>query len=645
LGAENVRAASAAVLAAAILGFATSARAGMAPDDAAALDQLRGLSIEELADVQVTSVSKQAEPVAEAPASIYVITRDEILRSGATTLPDMLRLAPNLFVAQTSASTWTITARGLSGNAGAQNFPNKLLVLIDGRSVYTPLFSGVYWDMQDVPPDDVDRIEVVSGPAGTLWGANAVEGVINIITRDSDETQGGVVVADGGNQQQGLSLRYGGTAGDSASWRIYGRAFHWNDTVTGEGADARDHWSRLQGGFRFDWSASPKDLLTVQGDAFVGHGTTFDSMGGGNLLARWTRTFSETSNLQVQAYADRQQRGHDVSGGLPLWVDTYDLDVQHSFALGARNAVVWGGGLRAARYSIEGTPTFSFSPARGTLDLANLFAQDTFSVTPDLRLVLGLKLEKDPYAGWSPLPNLRIAWTPNGSTMVWAAASEAIRSPTPFDVGIHEKTASGEPDLIVGDRAFDTEKLTSYELGVRVQPTADISLSATAYYDVYDDLRSIEITPVTLLPLTWGNGIKGHISGFEAWGAYQAAPWWRLSAGVNLLREHFDFKPGASGLLGASQVGDDPKAQATLKSSIDLGPKVTWDADLRYVGALPDPRVPAYAELNSRIAWNLNDRLQLAIAGYNLLHSRHREFPAPADEVPRSVFAELRWGF
>lgn len=623
-----------------------AARAEVAPEDVAALDQLRGLSIEELANVQVTSVSKEAEPVAQAPASVYVITHDEILRSGATNLPEMLRLAPNLFVAQTSASTWTITARGLSGNARAQNFPNKLLVLIDGRSVYTPLFSGVYWDMQDVLPDDIDRIEVISGPAGTLWGANAFEGVINIITRAAGETRGGLAVAQAGDQQQGVSLRYGASAGETASWRVYGRAFHWDDTVTSTGAKAADHWSRLQAGFRFDWAPSPRDAVTFQGDAFKGDGTSFDSMSGGNVMARWTRALGDTSSLQVQAYVDREQRGHDMSGGTPLWVDTYDLEAQHSFAIGSRHQVVWGAGLRTARYSIEGTPTLNFSPARGSLDLADVFAQDTVTVTPSLKFVAGLKLEKDPYAGWSPLPNLRLAWTPNDHTMLWAAVSKAIRSPTPFDQDVRERVAPGAPDFLVGDRAFDTEKLTAYETGLRVQPIARASLSLTAYYDVYDDLRSIEVTPVTFLPITWGNGIKGHTTGLEAWGAYQAMPWWRLSASMNLLREHFEFKPGSSGLLGVAQVGDDPKTQAMLKSSMDLGPSVTWDADLRYVSALPDPKVPAYVELNSRIAWNLNERLQLAVVGYNLLHSRHREFPAPpADDVPRSIFAELRWGF
>jgi iron complex outermembrane receptor protein len=634
-----------AALVGATLLLAGAARAEVAPEEAAALDQLRGMSIEDLANLEVTSVSKQAQPVAGAPAAVYVITHDEIMRSGARTLPEMLRLAPNLFVAQTSAATFAITARGLSGNAPAQAFSNKLLVLIDGRSVYTPLFSGVYWDMQDVLPEDVDRIEVISGPAGALWGANAVEGVINIITRSSDESQGGMLVADGGDRQQGLSLRYGGSSGDSASWRVYGRAFRWGDSVTGTGASAHDHWSRLQGGFRVDWTPSGRDLVTVQGDAFVGHGTTFDSMSGGNILARWSRALSETSNLQVQAYVDRTQRGHDLSGGTPLWVDTYDLDAQHSFALGPRNEVVWGGGLRSARYNIEGTPTLLFSPARGTLNLTNLFAQDTVTLAPTLRLVLGLKVEQDPHSGWSPLPTVRLAWTPTEATMLWAAASRAIRAPSPFDVDVREKPAPGAPAMLVGDSAFATEKLTAYEAGARLRPSARTSLSVSAFYDVYDDLRSIELTPVTFLPITWGNGIKGHTSGLEAWGSYEARPWWRLSASLDLLREKFAFKPGASGLLGLSQIGDDPKTQASVKSSMDLGRSVTWDAQLRYVSALPDPRVPDYVELDSHIAWNLSDRLQLAITGRNLLHNRHQEFPAPADAVPRSVFAELRWGF
>lgn len=620
-----------------------AARAEDLAADGPAVDQLRGLSIEELANVEVTTVSRRGESLAQAPAATYVITRDEIVRRGARTLPEVLRLAPNLFVAQTSASSWTITARGLSGNLGDQAFSNKLLVLIDGRSVYTPLFSGVYWDLQDVLISDIDHVEVISGPAGTLWGANAVNGVINIITRKASETPGVSVAAGAGDQERIGAVRLGGQLGGTASWRLYARAYHADETLTSSGADAHDSWGRVQGGFRLDWTPSDRDELTLHGDAFKGSGESIGSIGGGNLYARWSHAGADGSHLQVQGYVEREQRGHDVTGGVPLWVNTYDLDVQDAVSFGSHDLVV-GGGIRKSDYAIGYSPALQFAPSKASLNLANLFAQDTMTLRSDLRLILGLKLEKDPYAGWSALPNARLAWTPNDATLIWGAVSKAIRSPTPFDRDVREIV--GGSVFLTGDANFDTEKLTAYELGARLRPSDRLSFSVSAYYNRYDQLRSVEITPVTFLPIHWGQLIEGHAEGVESWGEFQAARWWRLSASVNLLHEKFEFKPGSSQLLGIAQVGDDPKVQAMLKSSMDIGPSVTWDAVLRHQGTLPDPRVPAYTELNSRIAWNITQELQVAIIGYNLLHDHHQEFMAPqANAVPRSLFAELRWRF
>lgn len=632
-----------ALVAATALSGAT-ARAEELANDQAAVEQLRGLSIEELANVQVSTVSRHEESLAQAPAATYVITREEIIRSGARTVPEILRLAPNLFVAQTSASDWVITARGLSGNLSVQAFSNKLLVLIDGRSVYTPIFSGVYWDLQDVLVSDIDHVEVISGPGATLWGANAVNGVINIITRKAEETQGVSAAAGVGDQERMAAVRYGGTLGGQASYRLYARAYREENTLTSTGAEALDRWSRLQAGFRLDWAASPRDEVSLHGDAFKGSGLTSGPTGGGNLTARWNHASDSGANLQIQAYIDREQRGHDLTGGLPLWVNTYDIDVQHEFAVGSRNDIVVGGGLRQARYSTELDGGLAFSPSKGSLNLSNLFVQDTVAIQPTLRLILGLKLEDDPYSRWSALPNARLSWTPSDRTMIWAAASRAIRSPTPFDRDVRETV--GSQLFVTGSSDFQPEKLNAYEIGARLRPSDRLSFSVSAYYNVYDQLRSIELTPVTVLPLRWGNGIKGHTQGLEAWGNYQLARWWRLSAGLNLLAEKFRFKPGASGVAGVSQVGDDPRTQAQLTSSMDIGRSVTWDAVLRYQSALPDPRVAAYTELNSRIAWDIGKALQVAIVGRNLLHDHHQEFMAPqANAVPRSVFAELRWRF
>ena len=603
------------------------------------------MSISDLVNVDVSSVTKKAQALMDAPDSVYVITHDDIIRSGAATIPEMLRLAPNLFVAQTSASGYVVTARGFSGDSGAQSFSNKLLVLIDGRSVYTPLFSGVYWDMQDVPADTIDRIEVISGPGATLWGANAVNGVINIITRKAGETQGAMIDVVAGNLIRTETVQYGGRLGADASYRIYGKASSGEDLVTSTGAKAGDHWSHPQGGFRFDWAPRDEDLVTLEGDGYRGAhaqgGAPDEAIAGANLVARWTHTWRDGSALQAQAYYDHAERT-TLGGGGDFHVDTYDLDVQHSFSLGPRNDIVWGGGLREASYTIDGTPTFFFAPASRKLLLADLFAQDSVSITKTFKVVLGLKLEGDPYSGLAVLPTARLSWKPSATTVIWASAAQAIRSPTPFDRDVVEKI--GAMVGLAGNPTFRSEKLTALEIGGRFQPLERASLSISTYYNEYNDLRTIEPTPGGFFPLTWGNGLRGDTYGVEAWADYRLADWWRITATINLMHEHLTFKQGASGIIGPSQAGDDPSTQASLRSSMNLGPAVTLDGDLRYVSALPNPAVPAYAELNLRLGWNVTPRLQIALAGANLLHERHLEFPTPAAfAVPRSAFIELRW--
>jgi iron complex outermembrane receptor protein len=610
------------------------------------LSDLGQLSIEQLADLPVTSVAKRAEPLGQAPAAIYVITHDEIERSGALTVPEMLRLAPNLQVFQTSASNYVVTARGFSGDHQAQSFTNQLLVLIDGRSVYTPLYSGVYWDMQDVLPADVDRIEVISGPGAALWGANAVNGVINIITRKASDTQGLRLDVGSGSQETAWDVRYGGKVGDTLAYRAYFRSFAERDTVTAAGRGAGDHWQRPQGGFRLDWSPSAADMVTLQGDAYQGAeavpASADERIEGRNLTGRWTRDLAGFGSLQLQAYYDHTERGAVASSG-SFWLDTYDVDAQHSFSWG-RHAVVWGGGGRFSRYRIDGTPSLLFTPSSRRLDLADLFVQDTVALTAKASVTLGLKLEDDPYSGLSVLPNLRASYTLGGGTLLWAAASRAVRSPTPFDRDVVEKV--GGQVFLTGNPGFDPVGLTAYEAGVRGQLGSRASLSASVYYNVYDNIRSIEVAPVTFVPLHWGNGIQGSTYGLEAWADFSATDWWRLGAGLDVMGEHLRFKPGASGLLGLAQVGDDPGQTVKLKSSMTFPHGVLFDAYLRYYGALPDPRVPAYAEVTARVAWAVTKQLRLAVSGQNLLNPKHQEFPAPeADAVPRSVFVSLSWGF
>ncbi len=626
------------MIAAAALLAATRAVADSQPD-------LSKLSIEQLGDVQVTSVSKQPEALAQAASSIYVITRDEILRSGQTRIPEILRLAPNLEVYQASASRYVITARGFDGAQEAQNFSNKLLVMIDGRSVYTPLFSGVYWDMQDVPVEDIERIEVISGPGATLWGANAVNGVINIITRKSSQSQGGFVEASAGNLESRIALRYGGKLSDTLSYRLYAQAYRDGDTETATGASSQDHWSQSQGGFRLDWTPSLADMLTLEGDAYgmeeAQVQASAERLSGENLSSRWMHAWTDGSTLQVQAYFDRAVRGSE-DNGVPDAINTYDVEVQHGFALGWGNDIVWGGGVRDTHYVIGNTASLQFAPESGKPTLGDLFVQDTASLTRTLKLKLGVKVEDDPYSGVSVLPNVRGTWTLSDRATVWGAVSQAVRSPTPFDRDVVE--ILGGQRFLIGGSDFETEKLTAYEAGTRLQPSSRLSLSVSAFYNVYGDLRSIEVTPVTLLPLQWGNGMEGHTYGLEAWGELEVTSWWRLSPSMTYLQEKFSFKPGSSGLLGTPEAADDPKYQASLKSSMDIGKAWLLDLQLCYVSDLPNPHVPSNLELNGRVAWNLTKHLTLALTGQNLLRDRHMEYVG-GTYIPRSVLAVIQCRF
>ena len=613
------------------------------PAAAQSIDELKSMSIEQLANVDVTSVTKSAESLSGAPGSIHVITREDIARAGPTTLPEALRLAPNLQVARRGAADWVITARGMSGNADAQNFPNKLLVLIDGRSVYTPLYSGVYWDMQDVVLDDVDRIEVISGPGATLWGANAVNGVINIITRKVKDTQGPLAHIVAGDQDQAGSLRYGGKIGNSAGYRVYAKAIQDEafDAVTG--GSSQDRWHRLQGGFRVDWTPAPRDALTLQGDAYAGttgHPGSDERIAGRNLTGRWrhaTGPGDDSGAVQVQLYYDRTMRADPSSGRFAL--DSYDIDIQHDFDWGAAQHIVWGGGARVSHSFIDGISALTFAPARRTLFLGNAFVQDSIAIGKAATLVVGVKAEDDPYVGVSVLPSVRGSLRLGGGATLWAAVSRAIRSPTPFDRDVAERL--GALLYLTGDRDFRTEKLTAYEAGLRGRLGGVASFSVSGFYNVYDDLRSVETTPATFIPLHWGNRINARTWGVEAEATVKPTSWWRLTAGYSYLHEDVTFDADASGLLGAAQIGDDPHHQASLRSSMDLG-AFTVDGALRHVGRRPDPVVPAYSEADLRIGWRVSPHLRLSVTGTNLLHASHIEY-AGGERVPRSVLFGVRW--
>jgi iron complex outermembrane receptor protein len=630
------------VTAAAMLALLIAASALGEPSTTSAL---KSLSVEELMNIEVTSVSKTAAPLSTAPAAIYVITHEDVMRSGATSIPEVLRLAPNLQVVQVSASNYIVTARGFSGNSADQNFSDKLLVLIDGRSVYTPLYSGVYWDAQDVLLDDIERIEVISGPGATLWGANAVNGVINIITRRSADTQGATATVGGGNLEKNAAAQIGGSLGADATYRFYAKGFERASLDLPSGPSADDGWSKTQVGFRTDWT--PKDdAVTVQGDAYRANenqpGTTDLSIAGADILARWQRQLTAGSALQIQAYYDQTQRFNGGGGGFVL--STYDLELQHSFSLGRANNLIWGVGERVSRYGITNTPSFLFEPDERTLNLADAFVQDAIALNSKLKLTLGVKLEDDPYTGATHLPNARLSWSVNDAAFLWSAVSRNIRSPTPFDRDVVEYL--GTTLFLTGGGNFQPEKLTAYEIGFRGQPASRISISVSTFYNSYDDLRSLEFDPKTLLPLHWGNLMDGHTYGAEAWANYQASDWWVLTLAFTQLYESLHFEAGSSRLLGVAQAGDDPSHQAQLRSSMNLSPDLTFDAALRYVGTLPNPEVHAYEELNARLGWRISKHWDAALSGRNLLHEHHQEFTVPpSDAISRSFMLDARLRF
>jgi iron complex outermembrane receptor protein len=623
----------------ALLSLACAAQAAEQPST----EELKKLSVEELMDIQVTSVSKTSQSLGDAAAAVYVITHEDIVRSGAMSIPEILRLAPNLEVFQLSPSNYIITARGFNGNSADQSFSNKLLVLIDGRSVYTPLYSGVYWDVQDLPLEDIERVEVISGPGATLWGANAVNGVINITTRQTADTQGALTSVSFGNLEKNASAELGGALSADTTFRAYAKGFERKALDTPAGTSAEDSWSKGQAGFRGDWNGAT-DTLTLQGDTYLGHeeqpGTPDQKLFGGNVLARWQHSLANGS-LQLQAYYDDTQRETPGNGGFVL--HTYDIELQQVIGLGSSNEFIWGAGERVSRYGITNTEFLLFLPPDRTLDLTNVFAQDSISLPARLKLVVGLKLEKDPYTGTQPLPDVRLSWKISDTALLWSAVSRAIRSATPFDRDVAEYL--GKTLFLVGGQDFQPEKLTAYEAGFRSHPGSALSLSISSFYNVYNDLRSVELTPGTVIPLYWGNSMEGKTYGAELWGNYQAADSWQLAFGYTEQRERLRFKPSGSGVLGVSQAGNDPHRQAQLRSSIDLTTALTWNAALRYMGSLPNPSVRAYAELNSRLGWRVSRHWEMALSGANLLHARHEEYTVPpSDAISRSVLltAEAR---
>ncbi len=619
---------------------------------------LAAMSIEELANVEVTSVSKRAETQLRAAAAVYVITREEIRRSGATSIPEALRLAPAVEVARIDAHSWAISIRGFNSTTA-----NKLLVLLDGRSLYTPLYSGVFWDVQDTLLEDVDRIEVVAGPGGTLWGANAVNGVINIITRKAADSQGGFLEAGGGSVERAFGgARYGATLADGAHVRAYVKDLERGPNVLADGRDAADRWRLAQGGFRLDWERG-RDTLTAQGDAYSGKQTDrATGVGGGNLLARWERQPREGSRLQLQAYWDRTVRR--ISGTLRADRDTYDLDLQQDLALGGRQHVVWGLGYRITSDDIANSDFIAFVPASRTDQLYSGFAQDEIELWHQrLALTVGSKVEHNDYTGLEVQPSVRLAFLVDDRQTLWTAVSRAVRAPSRLDADLVLTTPIDIPSVPVpvslvihGDERFDSETLVAYEAGYRAQAADALTIDLAVFYNDYDRLRSTEAeTPVfvttpsprIVLPNRIDNGLAGSSEGGTLavrWSPFRSLV---LQPSYTYLAMDLHARPGSVDLSTASETeGSSPRHQLALSSFLDLRAGLHLYAGWRYVDDLPAVGVADSTTLDLGVTWQPTPSLELSLFGQDLLDSRHREFaPAGGVELERAAYCRATWRF
>ncbi len=623
------------------------------------------MSIEELLEIEVTSVSKHPQKVSEAPAAITVLTGEDIRRSGVTSVPEALRMVPGMHVAQIDGNKWAITSRGFN-----DQFANKLLVLIDGRSVYTPLFSGVFWDIQDVMLEDVDRIEVVRGPGGTLWGANAVNGVINIITKSAAETQGSLVsVGSGSIERYFTQARIGGTLGENTHYRVYAKYFTREDLADEPGGAANDDWSMTRGGFRMDWDAQTGDSLTFQGDYYGGEENEVllggfsggEKVSGGNLLTRWDHEFEDGSAAHLQVYYDNVQR--KVENIIRADRDTVDIELQHRFSPRADHTVVVGAGYRVTIDDLS-SGGVSFSPESRTDHLVSGFIQDEVAVIEDwLTLTVGSKFEHNDYSGWEFQPSGRALLTPHDRHSLWAAISRAVRTPSRADNDVAFITPStvspGTFDVFSGNRSLRSDDLLAYELGYRGQLLDSFSLDLAAYYNDYDDLRSTDVTspvpvvcppPLPAVPicntLLFGNNLDAAAWGFEADGTWTATSFWQISGGYTYRRIQVD-RSSSTDVTAAGLEGDTPRHQFHLLSRLNLPHDLEFDTSLYFVDALNSQPVRDYTRVDLRLGWQPTQNLELSLVGQNLLESRHEEFESGLfsmrSRIPRSVYGMVTY--
>ena len=636
---------------------------------------LSQMSLEDLMAITVTSVSKKEQTLSKTAAAVFVINQEDIRRSGAFSIPDVLRMAPGVDVEQIDANAWAISIRGFNFR-----YSNKVLVLIDGRSVFTPSFSGVFWEHLDMPLEDIERIEVIRGPGATVWGANAVNGVISIITKSSKETKGGLVTAGGGSQLHTLGqLQYGGNAGTSGNYRVFAKYFDIGNSAAAK-APAADHWRRSHAGFRSDWEITNRDSLMVQGDLFANQesasyrpgslATPFDTFyqqgldaAGGDILVRWNHAISGRSQTSLQAYYDTYRR---TEYGVPEVLRTFDLDFQHHLEAGDRNEIVWGLGYRAHNSGLSPGYDVAFSPPSRTDNLFSAFLQDEIRLSRAFSFIVGLKLEHNAYTGLETEPSARLSWNRPGSRhTIWAAASKAIRQPARSDSDIEAPLATIplSPDTVQVLRLFGNphvkaEEIRDYEVGYRSELTKKLSVDVATFLSFYRHLETFEPQPPVILPgsplqifipFTFQNNARATDYGGEVSLNWNANSRWRISPGYAYLHAALRQDPSSQGSTSSTIATDFPQNSFQLRSLLNLSSTMEFDQSLYYTARLPGGTIPGHARLDLRLSRRFGESAEVSIIGQNLLRPRTVEYGDASallgTQVVRSVYGKITWRF
>ncbi|MCQ1550162.1 MAG: TonB-dependent receptor [Candidatus Accumulibacter phosphatis] len=656
-------------------------------DVSAAVD----MSLEDLLNVEITSAARKSQRLNDVAAAVYVITREDIERSGATSIPEALRLAPGVNVARLANNRWAVSVRGFNSR-----FSNKLLVLMDGRSMYSQLFSGVLWEVEDTLLEDIERIEVIRGPGAAMWGANAVNGVINIITRRARDTQGSLLVAGAGSEESAFaSFRHGMVVGDG-HLRVWGKGFARDESVTPQGHTANDSWRAGRAGFRGDWTMGGGHRLMLSGQAY--YGTTDDTwlvpdirsqLGvtptdvrqrtqGGFLLARDEWTLAGGSEAALQAYVASGEL--EIPGAVRERRTTVDLDFQHRIILGKWHDLIWGLGYRYSQDDVGSAGMIHIQPQKRDFSLASAFIQDEITLLPDtLRLLLGLRLEENSFSGFAPQPNARMIWTPSTNQSLWASASRAVRTPSRSELdgqvdglSVPARSSSNPTPFAIlvrnvpNERDLSNETLTAYELGYRHQFSSALSADLALFYNLYDDLRArmtgspqlvlAPPQPYVLFPVIPDDSAKARTHGVEIAVDWYPLPWWRLQPIYSYLKLRASSKTGDPASLGAVELLNtgDPQHQWALRSSMSLSERQQFDLWLRRVGKLgtagSELYVPAYTTLDLRYAWRPTRDFELSLVGQNLLDGQHPEsvsslLPSRNLEIQRGYYVKAKWQF